>query len=143
VILTHTGYASPVSTAGDFRKLVPLVLMEALYRAGTEVYEPMNQFELSVPAHTISKAMFKLSVSKAVFEKPILHNKTFLLTGTLPVATTEDFKRDLHSFTNGEGVFMAKPSGFNKIENDFPTRKRADYNPLNRKDYLLHILHVY
>ena len=143
VILTHTGYASPITTAGDFRKLVPLVLMDALSQAGTAVYEPLNQFELSAPAPAISKAMFRLSALKAVFEKPILRGDTFLLTGTLPVATTEEFKRSLHSFTEGEGVFLTKPSGFRKIENAFPTRKRADYNPLNRKDYMLHVLHAY
>jgi len=98
---------------------------------------------LSAPAHAISKAMFRLSALKAVFEKPILRGDTFLLTGTLPVATTEEFKRSLHSFTEGEGVFLTKPSGFRKIENTFPTRKRADFNPLNRKDYMLHILHAY
>jgi ribosomal protection tetracycline resistance protein len=143
VTLTHTGYASPVTTAGDFRKLVPLVLMEALSRAGTGVYEPINQFELSVPADTLSKVMFKLSLFKAEFEKPVLQNETFLLTGTLPVAATEDFKRELNALTKGEGTFMAKPWGFRKIENGFPTRQRMDYNPLNRKDYLLHILHAY
>lgn len=143
VILTHTGYSSPVTVAGDFRKLVPLVLMDALSQAGTAVYEPLNQFELSVPASAISKALFKLSALQAVFERPILRGETFLLTGTLPVATTEEFKRSLHSLSEGEGVFLAKPSGFRKIEHAFPTRKRADYNPLNRKDYMLHILHAY
>ena len=143
VTLTHTAYASPITTASDFRNLVPLVLMEALNHAGTDVYEPMNQFELNVPAHTISKALFKLSALKAVFEEPILHNNTILLTGMLPVAATEDFKRSLYSFTEGEGVFMAKSGGFNKMEHTFPTRKRVDYNPLNRKDYLLHVMHAY
>jgi len=143
VTLTHTGYSSPVSTAGDFRKLTPLVLMEALSQAGTVVYEPINQFELTVPVKAISKTLFKLSTLNAVFDQPVLHNDSFLLTGTIPVATTEDLKRELHSFTEGEGVFLAKPGGYSKIEGDFPTRKRADYNPLNRKDYLLHILHAY
>ncbi|GCE21793.1 tetracycline resistance protein [Dictyobacter kobayashii] len=143
VALTHTGYASPVSTAGDFRKLVPLVLMNALSQAGTVVYEPLNQFELSAPVHSISQALFRLSALKATFEKPLLRGDTFLLTGALPVASTEDFKRGLHSFTEGEGIFLTKPSGFRKLETTFPTRKRADYNPLNRKDYLLHILHTY
>lgn len=143
VFLTHTGYISPITTAGDFRKLVPLVLMDALSQAGTAVYEPLNQFELSVPARAISKVMFNLSALQAVFEKPILHTDTFLLTGTLPVATTEDFKRGLHSFAEGEGVLLTRPFGFRKMEHAFPTRKRADYNPLNRKDYMLHILHTY
>lgn len=143
VVLTHTGYSSPVSTASDFRKLTPLVLMDALQRAGTGVYEPMNQFELSIPPEALSKALFTLATAKAVFEEPALRNGTFLVTGSLPVATTEDFKRTLHSFTKGEGVFMAKPAGFSKMEGDIPTRERMDFNPLNRKDYMLHILHAY
>lgn len=47
------------------------------------------------------------------------------------------------TFTEGEGIFLTKPSGFRKIEDTFPTRKRADSNPLNRKDYMLHVLHAY
>lgn len=143
VILTHTGYSSVATTAGDFRHLVPLVLMDALVQAGTAVYEPLNEFELSAPLQAISQAMFKLSILKAIFEKPILHSDTFLLTGSLPVATTEEFKRNLYAITEGEGIFLTKPSGFRKIEDTFPTRKRADYNPLNRKEYMLHVLHTY
>jgi len=143
VILTHTGYSSVASTAGDFRNLVPLVLMDALAEAGSAVYEPLNQFELSAPLHTISQAMFKLTMAKAIFDKPILYSDTFLLTGTLPVATTEEFKRSLYTFAEGEGMFLTNPAGFRKIEGTFPTRKRADFNPLNRKEYMLHILHTY
>ncbi|GLV59293.1 tetracycline resistance protein [Dictyobacter sp. S3.2.2.5] len=143
VTLTHTGYSSPVTVAGDFRKLVPLVLMEALSRAGTTVYEPLHQFELNAPLSAISKAMFKLSASRATFDKPLLRGDTFQLTGLLPVATTEAFKRNLNSFTEGEGILLTRPGGFRQVEGAFPIRKRADFNPLNRKDYLLHVLHAY
>jgi ribosomal protection tetracycline resistance protein len=68
-------------------------------------YEPINQFELTVPIKAIGKAIFQLSALRAAVGQPILQNDTFLLKGTLPVATTEDFKRALHSFTEGEGVF--------------------------------------
>ncbi|WP_243522829.1 tetracycline resistance ribosomal protection protein [Bacillus pseudomycoides] len=143
VTLTHTGYASPVTTAGDFRKLTPLVLMDALKQAGTNVYEPVNEFELTVPAHSISTAMYKLSAIHAAFTEPVLHNESFCLTGTLPMAKTENFKRGLHSFTEGEGVFITRPCGYSKMDSKFPSRKRVDYNPLNRKDYLLHVLRAY
>ena len=141
VTLTHTGQL-PGTTASDFRNLVPLVLMEALSQAGTDVYEPINQFELSVPASAINTAMFKLSELRAVYEQPILHNDTFLLTGTLPVETSEEFRRELPAFTEGEGVFLAQEAGFLKKEGECPTRKRMDHNPLNRKEYLLHVQHV-
>lgn len=143
VVLTHTGYSSVATTAGDFRNLIPLVLMEALAEAGTAVYEPLNEFELSGPVQAISGAMYRLTTVNALFDKPTLHGDTFLLTGTIPVATTEAFKRTLNAMTEGEGVFLTKPSGFRQIEGEFPMRKRADYNPLNRKEYMLHVFHAY
>ncbi|MGM2839621.1 tetracycline resistance ribosomal protection protein [Bacillus cereus group sp. Bce002] len=143
VTLTHTGYASPVTTASDFRNLTPLVLMDALKQAETYVYEPVNEFELTVPEHAISTAMYKLAAIPATFAEPIFNNDSYQLTGSLPVAKTESFKRMLHSFTEGEGVFTTKPAGFTKLMAPLPTRKRVDYNPLNRKDYLLHVLKAY
>ncbi|RKF52731.1 tetracycline resistance protein [Bacillus wiedmannii] len=143
VTLTHTGYASPVTTASDFRNLTPLVLMDALKQAETCVYEPVNEFELTVPEQAISTAMYKLAAIPATFAEPILYNDSYQLTGTLPVAKTENFKRMLHSFTEGEGIFTTKPGGFTKLKEPFSTRKRVDYNPLNRKDYLLHVLKAY
>ncbi len=142
VTITDTRY-SPATTGSDFRHLAPLVVMEALSRAGTDVYEPINQFELSVPAQAISAAMFKLSALKAVYEQPTLRdNDTFQLTGTLPVATTEAFRRELPSFSRGGGDFLVQEGGYRKIEGAFPTRKRMDRNPLNRKEYLLHVQRV-
>ncbi|MBF7149650.1 elongation factor G [Bacillus toyonensis] len=143
VTLTHTGYASPVTTASDFRNLTPLVLMDALQQAETCVFEPLNEFELTVPEHAISTAMYKLAAIPATFTEPILHNDSYHLTGSLPIAKTENFKRMLHSFTEGEGIFTTKPAGFTMLMAPFPTRKRVDFNPLNRKDYLLHVLKAY
>ncbi len=138
----YNSHRADGTKGGDFRNLVPLVLMEALSQAGTDVYEPINHFELSVPVSAISTTLFKLSVLRAAYEQPTLRNDTFLLTGTIPVETTEEFRRELPSFTEGEGVFLTQPAGFLKREEDFPIRKRMDYNPLNRKEYLLHIQNV-
>ncbi|PEJ67054.1 elongation factor G [Bacillus wiedmannii] len=143
VTLTHTGYASPVTTASDFRNLTPLVLMDALKQAEACVYEPVNEFELTVPEHAISTAMYRLAAISANFSEPIFNNDSYHLTGSLPVAKTENFKRMVHAFTEGEGIFTTKPSGYKKLKAPFPTRKRVDYNPLNRKDYLLHVLRAY
>jgi ribosomal protection tetracycline resistance protein len=142
VTLTHTGQI-PTTTVSDFRNLVPLVLMEALSQAGTDVYEPINQFELTVPASALSTAIFKLSQLRAEFEQPILHDNAFLLSGTLPVATTEKLRRELPQFTEGEGIILVQESGFLKMEGDYLTRPRLDHNPFDRKEYLSHVHHVW
>ena len=53
VVMTRSGYSSVMSTAGDFRKLTPLVLMAALQQAGTRVHEPLHRFRLELPADTL------------------------------------------------------------------------------------------
>ncbi|MFM5955653.1 MAG: hypothetical protein ACKOQ2_00565, partial [Dolichospermum sp.] len=46
VEITNAGYDSFASDGGDFRGLTPVLLQKALKQAGTEVYEPINDFEL-------------------------------------------------------------------------------------------------
>ena len=41
--------------------------MDALKKAETYVYEPVNAFELTVPEHAISTAMYKLAAIPATF----------------------------------------------------------------------------
>lgn len=143
ITLTHMNFdRQSGSTAGEFRNLTPLVLMAALSQADSAVYEPINQFELSIPVAVLSTAMFKLSALGAVYEQPILQGDTFLLTGTIPVETTEEFRRELPAFSEGEGVFLAQAAGYRQKEGEYPTRKRMDYNPLHREEYLLHVHHV-
>src|SRR5664279_1764454 len=50
VAMTDCGYASPVTTAADFRRLTHLVLMTALARAGTWVCEPLSDIMLEIPS---------------------------------------------------------------------------------------------
>ena len=52
VTMTDCGYASPVTSAADFRRLTQLVLVTALERAGTWVCEPLADLSLEMPAST-------------------------------------------------------------------------------------------
>lgn len=143
VTLTHTGYCSLLSAAGDFRKLVPLVLIQALAEAGTGVYEPIYKFELTVPEAMNGKAISKLSAIQAVVHETTVQNEISHTIGIIPVSVTESFKGSLYSFTQGEGFIMVEPIGFAKVKGDVPTRARMDYNPLNQKEYLLHVLRAF
>ena len=63
VTLTDVGYWSPISIASDFRLLTPLVVMQALQEAGTEVCEPVESFTLDIPAETIGETLSALVAS--------------------------------------------------------------------------------
>jgi ribosomal protection tetracycline resistance protein len=142
VTLTQTGYNSHRDDGTkrlDFTNLVPLVLMAALAQAGTEVYEPVNQFELSAPVQALSATMFKLAALGATYGQPLLRDDEFLLTGALPVATTGAFRAALPGLTEGEGVFLVQGGGYRKAPGIYPTCRRTDLNPLNRGEYLLRV----
>ena len=140
VTLTRTGYASPVSAAGDFRKVTPLVLMDALRQAGTTVFEPVEQIELEVPGDTVSAVLAKLAEAGAVPEEPEADAGCWRLRGTLAAGAVYELERRLPGLTRGEGMLLTRFDGYRPVVGRIPTRARTDGNPLDRKEYLVHVL---
>ena len=139
--LTHAGYSSPVSTAADFRGLTPLVIMDALRGAGSEVYEPVNRFHLEFPVDLLGRMLPAITKMGAVPEVPMVRDAIGVLEGTIPVARVRDVKIVLPGLTRGEGLFEYAFDHYERVrEPEPPTRARRDHNPLNRKEYLLHVV---
>ncbi|WP_096189851.1 elongation factor G [Evansella halocellulosilytica] len=139
VTLTHTGYDSVLTTASDFRNLVPLVLMDALSKAETNVYEPANRIQLILPESHLSKVLSRATVLEGIFQEAYYQRKTVHLNGTMPVRTVDILRSELHSLTSGEGTISIRPGGYMIIKENFPKNIRRQLNPLNRGEYLLHI----
>ncbi|MCB0190203.1 MAG: tetracycline resistance ribosomal protection protein TetB(P), partial [Caldilineaceae bacterium] len=49
ITLISYEFSSPVSTPADYRALAPLVLFDALKKAGTKLLWPMGDYELTIP----------------------------------------------------------------------------------------------
>ena len=150
VLMTHSGYwprqsamhatfdASMSSTAGDFRNLTPLVLMDALRRAGTLVHEPIHRFHLELPADLFGALLPVLAKLRAVPTSSTLHGATYLVDGDIPAARIHELDQQLPALSRGEGVLDSTFSHHQPVRGEPPTRPRTDHNPLNRKHYLLH-----
>jgi ribosomal protection tetracycline resistance protein len=139
VAVTDTAYSAPTTVAADFRRLVPLVLMQAIAAAGTTVHEPVHHFELDIPPDSISRVLALLTESRAVVEQTTLHPDLARLEGTLPAATTHHFETHLPGLTHGEGILTPTTTIYTPAPAPIPTRPRTDANPLNQKAYLLHL----
>ncbi len=139
VAVTHTGYSAPATAAADFRRLVPLVLLQAIADAGTTVHEPVNHFELDVPPDSVSRVLSLLAESRALVEQTTLHEGIAHLQGTIPAATTHPFETHLPGQTHGEGILTTTDTTYTPAPAPTPTRPRTDGNPLNQKQYLLHL----
>ncbi len=118
----------PPSTAADFRKLTPLVLMQALERAGTVVCEPTVRVSLEIPTDTIGAVMPALARLGAAVETPSLQAKLSTMTAVLPVTRADDLQRQLPALTGGEGVLESSFAGYQPVSGSQPTRRRAVAN---------------
>jgi ribosomal protection tetracycline resistance protein len=140
VTMTHSGYWSPASTAGDFRKLTPLVLMSALQQAGTVVCEPMHRFQLEIPADTFGATATVLARLRAVLHAQAMRGSSYMLEGDIPAARVRELQQQLPTLTRGEGVLESAFDHYEPVGGTIPIRPRTDHNPLNRKEYLLHVV---
>ncbi|MEV5552431.1 translation factor GTPase family protein [Nonomuraea wenchangensis] len=148
VTLTHSGYwarqshagggfdKSMSSTAGDFRALTPLVVMDALRRAGTVVCEPVHRFTLELPADTTGEVLPVLARLGAV---PRAQGPG-LIEGEIPAARVHELGQRLPGLTRGEGVLDSAFERYHPVRGPAPARPRLGHDPLDRKEYLLRVL---
>jgi ribosomal protection tetracycline resistance protein len=140
VTMTHSGYWSPSSGAGDFRKLTPLVLMSALQQAGTVVCEPLQRFRLEFPADALGPLLSLLARLRATPEPPAMRGATCVLEGLIPAMRVHELQQQLPGLSRGEGVLESAFERYEPLQGPPLTRRRSDQNPLNRKEYLLHVV---
>ncbi len=148
VTMTRSGYwarqshahgtfdASMSSTAGDFRALTPLVLMDALRQAGTTVHEPLHRFELDLPADVLGAMLAALPYVDAVPLDLEVRGSTYLMSGRIPAVRVHDLQQRLPALTHGEGSLTSELDAYQRVHGPVPERPRTDHNPLDRREYL-------
>ncbi|MFG1606955.1 GTP-binding protein [Actinoplanes sp. NPDC049265] len=104
VVVTRTGFLAPLTTAADFRKLVPLVLMDALRSAGTVVCEPIHRFRLDGPITALGTMLGALGRFGAAPDSTALQGDEYVIRGRIPAARLRELEQALPGLTHGEGV---------------------------------------
>jgi ribosomal protection tetracycline resistance protein len=145
VSLVRSGYSvpdggpstrGPLSGPQDFRKLIPLVVMAALKRAGTVVCEPVHHFRLETPADTLNVLLPVLARLHAVASVSATNDSWCTVEGDIPVARVHELRQQIPPLTRGEGVMESAFDHYEPVHGPAPTRPRTDDNPLNRDEYL-------
>jgi ribosomal protection tetracycline resistance protein len=149
VVMTRSGYwprqsrmhgtfdKSISSTAGDFRGLTPLVVMDALRRAGTDVLEPMHRFRLEIPADALGTVTSALAQLRAVALETEPIRSAYVVGGEIPAASVHALRQALPGATRGEGLLETAFSRYQAVRGSPPRRARWGHDPLDRKRYLL------
>ncbi|MDQ6906729.1 MAG: TetM/TetW/TetO/TetS family tetracycline resistance ribosomal protection protein [Chloroflexota bacterium] len=135
VTLTHVGMC-PISTAADFRKLTPLVLIQALLVAGTEVCEPVEEFDLDIPEDTFGAVCGALVNARATMRNAFRDGASYRIICEIPTAELRAIEQQLPALTRGDGSWMSSFAGHIPVSGDAPIRARIGPQPLNRAHYL-------
>ncbi len=136
VTLTHAGFSSVMSTAGDFRKLTPLVLIQALRNAGTEVCEPVEEFDLEIPEDTFGAVSGALVNARATMRNAFRDGASYRIICEIPTAELRAVGQQLPALTRGDGSWVSSFAGHIPVTGDAPIRARIGPQPLNRAHYL-------
>ncbi|WP_304412612.1 translation factor GTPase family protein [Terracoccus sp. 273MFTsu3.1] len=151
VTMTHSGYwprqshmhqkfdPSMSSTAGDFRALTPLVLMEAVRLAGTAVEEPVHRFDLEVPSDVLGAALSMLGHVRASPRETAVLGPVTRLRGEVPAERLHELQQRVPGLTSGLGDLVTAFDGYRPVVGPAPTRSRTDLDPLHRREYLLRL----
>ncbi|MFD2685791.1 GTP-binding protein [Streptomyces phyllanthi] len=152
VTMTHSGYSprqshahqrfdkSMSSTGADFRGLTPLVLMDALRRAGTRVHEPLHRFRLDLPADALGAVLPALARLGAVPRATGTPGPVSVLEGWVPAAQVHRLEQRLPGLTRGEGELESAFDHYAPVAHGaVPRRPRTGPDPLDRGEYLLNL----
>ncbi len=123
VTMTDCGYASPITTAADFRRLTQLVLMTALDRGGTWVCEPLADLALEMPSSTAPGVLAALGRLGGRVTGQFSANGLTRASAVLPVARVRSLQHQLPGLSMGEGVLETRPGGYQPIGENPPKRR--------------------
>ena len=129
-------YYSPVSTPADFRFLAPVVLEQALKKAGTQLLEPYLSFTLFAPQEYISRAYNDAPKYCAVIESTLLKNDEVIFTGEIPARCIGEYRNDLNFYTNGKSVCLIELKGYQETSGEPVLQPRR---PNSRLDKVRHM----
>jgi ribosomal protection tetracycline resistance protein len=114
--------ATPRTTSADFRKLTPLVLSQALGRAGTIVCEPMAQVRVETPADRLGSLLSALARLGAAVGGPVPLGDLAAVEAVLPSALVHALQQQLPGLTGGEGVLESSFGGYQPVRSSLPAR---------------------
>jgi ribosomal protection tetracycline resistance protein len=136
VTMTDCGYASPSTSAADFRRLTQLVLATALERAGTWVCEPLADVALEVPTPTAQAVLAVLGRLGGRVRGQFSASGLSSVDAVLPVARVRTLQHQLPGLSMGEGILETRSGGYQPIGENAPRRPRSSPSPLDRDAWL-------
>ena len=104
------------------------------------VCEPIHRYHLEIPSDTFGATVSAMTRLRAFPQTQEIRGSSYMLEGEVPAARVHELQQQLPALTRGEGLVECEFDSYQPVRGKAPTRPRTDYNPLNRKEYLLHLM---
>lgn len=136
VTLTEVGCEAPMTAAGDFRNLTPMVVMRALEQAGTAVYEPGYAVDLEIPGDALRGVIGFLMSTGSDLTHTRETGPAWTVSAEIPAKLLQDLALALPRLSHGEGTISYETGRDRRVRGEIPTRQRFDGNPLDHDEYM-------
>ncbi len=114
---------------GDFRQATYRAVRQGLMKAKSVLLEPYYSFRLEVPTAEIGRAINDIRARAGEFSSPEDAGDMYILTGTAPVVTMEDYSTEVAAYTGGRGRLSLTVSGYDICHNADEVIKNIGYLP--------------
>jgi len=126
------------SRAGDFAVATPMALMKAFKKTGTTLLEPILSYTIKSQEDKLGPIVSSLTQLRAEIGVPEIKDDSFILKGTIPVATSLEYSTKLAGLTAGKGKYSTKFHSYRPCPVELgETTEFRGINPLDRAKYIL------
>jgi len=126
---------------GDYKKLTPMPLMDALYDAEMTLLEPIQTFECYCHVNDCGNVLNDLYQMRGIIQEQEIINEIYYVSGKIPLSTSVDYAVKIASLSKGKSEFKSKFLTYQACSLDLGmVRKRSNVDPSNHTKYLLSVL---
>lgn len=114
---------------GDFRQSTYRAVRHGLMKAHSILLEPVYEFRLEVPTESLGRAMTDIQRMNGSFTSPDMEGDMGVLEGTVPVATMQNYGREVTAYTRGRGQLFCRLKGYQACHNAEEVIAAMGYDP--------------
>ncbi len=141
-VMITGGRSIKLSTSpGDFKKITPMPVMDALKAAEMTLLEPIHTFECMFHVKDSGIIFNDLYQMRAKIIEQKIKDDTYYVSGTIPLSTSMDYAVKIVALSKGKSEFKTKFKTYEPCSiNLGKIKKRTTVDPSDHKRYLLSVL---
>ena len=114
---------------GDFRQATYRAVRQGLMQAKSVLLEPWYDFEVTMPAEQIGRAITDIRAMGGEFDAPETLGDSAILKGKVPASEVKDYAETLAAYTQGRGRLQLSLSGYAPCHNTEAVVAELGYDP--------------